>query len=58
MNDLGLQTSYLSGKDYETFWAGQEDGLQERPARWSRKRTSHPITARSSSTNTPGKTPP
>jgi tripartite-type tricarboxylate transporter receptor subunit TctC len=24
MNDLGLQTSYLSGKDYETFWAGQE----------------------------------
>ena len=24
MNELGLQTSYLSGKDYETFWAGQE----------------------------------
>jgi hypothetical protein len=24
MNALGLQTSYLNGKDYETFWAGQE----------------------------------
>ena len=29
MNDLGLQTSYLSGKDYETFWAGQEGDFKK-----------------------------
>ena len=29
MNDLGLQTSYLSGKEYETFWAGQEEDFKK-----------------------------
>jgi tripartite-type tricarboxylate transporter receptor subunit TctC len=28
MNDLGLQTSYLSGADYEQFWAGQEEDFK------------------------------
>lgn len=29
MNDLGLQTSYLSGADYKAFWAGQEDDFKK-----------------------------
>jgi tripartite-type tricarboxylate transporter receptor subunit TctC len=29
MNDLGLQTSYLNGDDYETFWAAQEDDFKK-----------------------------
>ncbi len=29
MKDLGLQTSYLSGKDYEQFWAGQEEDFKK-----------------------------
>ena len=29
MNDLGLQTSYLSGADYKQFWAGQEDDFKK-----------------------------
>ena len=29
MNDLGLQTSYLSGEDYKQFWAGQEDDFKK-----------------------------
>ena len=29
MNDLGLQTSYLSGEDYKQFWAGQEEDFKK-----------------------------
>lgn len=29
MNDLGLQTSYLSGNDYKQFWAGQEEDFKK-----------------------------
>ena len=29
MKDLGLQTSYLSGADYQTFWAGQEEDFKK-----------------------------
>jgi tripartite-type tricarboxylate transporter receptor subunit TctC len=29
MNDLGLQTSYLSGADYKQFWAGQEEDFKK-----------------------------
>lgn len=29
MNDLGLQTSYLSGQSYEQFWAGQEEDFKK-----------------------------
>ncbi|MDQ0821913.1 tripartite-type tricarboxylate transporter receptor subunit TctC [Arthrobacter sp. V1I7] len=29
MNDLGLQTSYLNGADYEQFWAGQEEDFKK-----------------------------
>lgn len=29
MNDLGLQTSYLSAADYEQFWSGQEEGFKK-----------------------------
>jgi len=29
MQDLGLQTSYLNGADYKTFWAGQEEDFKE-----------------------------
>jgi tripartite-type tricarboxylate transporter receptor subunit TctC len=29
MNDLGLQTSYLTGNDYKQFWAGQEDDFKK-----------------------------
>ncbi|MDR6506715.1 tripartite tricarboxylate transporter substrate binding protein [Arthrobacter oryzae] len=29
MNDLGLQTAYLNGDDYEQFWAGQEDDFKK-----------------------------
>jgi tripartite-type tricarboxylate transporter receptor subunit TctC len=29
MKDLGLETSYLSGGDYEKFWAGQEDDFKK-----------------------------
>jgi tripartite-type tricarboxylate transporter receptor subunit TctC len=29
MKDLGLQTSYLNGSDYEKFWAGQEDDFKK-----------------------------
>ncbi|NYD78497.1 tripartite tricarboxylate transporter substrate binding protein [Arthrobacter cupressi] len=29
MEDLGLQTSYLSGADYAQFWAGQEDDFKK-----------------------------
>jgi tripartite-type tricarboxylate transporter receptor subunit TctC len=29
MNDLGLQTSYLSGDDYKQFWAGQEEDFKK-----------------------------
>ena len=29
MSDLGLQTSYLSGADYEKFWAGQEEDFKK-----------------------------
>ena len=29
MNDLGLQTSYLSGEAYKQFWAGQEEDFKK-----------------------------
>jgi tripartite-type tricarboxylate transporter receptor subunit TctC len=29
MKDLGLQTSYLNGTDYRTFWAGQEEDFKK-----------------------------
>lgn len=29
MNDLGLQTSYLSGNEYKQFWAGQEEDFKK-----------------------------
>ena len=29
MKDLGLQTSYLNGADYQKFWAGQEEDFKE-----------------------------
>jgi tripartite-type tricarboxylate transporter receptor subunit TctC len=29
MKDLGLQTSYLNGTDYQKFWAGQEDDFKK-----------------------------
>jgi len=29
MSALGLQTSYLSGSDYEKFWAGQEEDFKK-----------------------------
>jgi tripartite-type tricarboxylate transporter receptor subunit TctC len=29
MKDLGLQTSYLNGTDYQQFWAGQEEDFKE-----------------------------
>jgi tripartite-type tricarboxylate transporter receptor subunit TctC len=29
MSALGLQTSYMSGSDYEKFWAGQEEGFKK-----------------------------
>ena len=29
MSALGLQTSYLSGGDYEKFWAGQEEDFRK-----------------------------
>jgi tripartite-type tricarboxylate transporter receptor subunit TctC len=29
MDDLGLQTSYLSGEDYKQFWAGQEEDFKK-----------------------------
>ena len=29
MSALGLQTSYLSGADYEKFWAGQEEDFKK-----------------------------
>ena len=29
MSALGLQTSYLSGTDYEKFWAGQEEDFKK-----------------------------
>lgn len=29
MSDLGLQTSYLNGTDYQKFWAGQEDDFKK-----------------------------
>ena len=29
MQDLGLQTSYLNGADYQTFWAGQEGDFKK-----------------------------
>jgi tripartite-type tricarboxylate transporter receptor subunit TctC len=29
MKDLGLETSYLSGGDYEKFWAGQEGDFKK-----------------------------
>jgi tripartite-type tricarboxylate transporter receptor subunit TctC len=29
MEDLGLQTSYMSGADYQQFWAGQEDDFKK-----------------------------
>jgi tripartite-type tricarboxylate transporter receptor subunit TctC len=29
MNDLGLQTSYLNGDDYEQFWAAQEEDFKK-----------------------------
>ncbi|MET1085531.1 MAG: tripartite tricarboxylate transporter substrate binding protein [Arthrobacter sp.] len=29
MNDLGLQTSYLSGDDYKQFWADQEEDFKK-----------------------------
>ena len=29
MQDLGLQTSYLNGADYKTFWAGQEEDFKD-----------------------------
>lgn len=29
MKDLGLQTSYLNGSDYEKFWASQEDDFKK-----------------------------
>ena len=29
MADLGLQTSYLSGKDYGEFWASQEEDFKK-----------------------------
>ena len=28
MKDLGLETSYLNGSDYEKFWAGQEEDFK------------------------------
>ncbi|MDR6793967.1 tripartite tricarboxylate transporter substrate binding protein [Arthrobacter sp. KFRI-F3372] len=29
MQDLGLQTSYLSGEDYKQYWAGQEEDFKK-----------------------------
>lgn len=29
MNDLGLQTSYLNGDDYQQFWAAQEEDFKK-----------------------------
>ncbi len=29
MKDLGLETSYLNGADYQKFWAGQEDDFKK-----------------------------
>lgn len=29
MKDLGLQTSFLNGADYQKFWAGQEEDFKE-----------------------------
>ena len=29
MKDLGLETSYLNGGDYQKFWAGQEDDFKK-----------------------------
>lgn len=29
MEDLGLQTSYMNGADYQQFWAGQEEGFKK-----------------------------
>jgi tripartite-type tricarboxylate transporter receptor subunit TctC len=29
MEELGLQTSYLSGADYEQYWAGQETAFKK-----------------------------